>query len=105
MFQVCYRKTRHVSVHWKELGIQLKVEKYVLDEIDRDNPKDVVSCRLEMLSTWLKSDPADPEAQLDAALDDLQRTVHGEKSVACMKQLKKITCAYSFQLQELMSSK
>ena len=50
-----------------------------MDEIDRDNPKDVVSCRLEMLSTWLKSDTADPVVELDAALDDLQRKVHGKK--------------------------
>ena len=79
MFHVCYRNTRHVSVHWKELGVLLNVEKHCLDEIDRDNPRDVVSCRMDMLSAWLRSNPADPAAELDAALDDLQRTVHGEK--------------------------
>ena len=55
MFHLCYRNTRHVSVHWKELGALLNVEKHCLDEIDRDNPRDVVSCRMDMLSAWLRS--------------------------------------------------
>ena len=80
MFHLCYRNTRHVSVHWKELGALLNVEKYRLDEIDKDNPRDVVSCRMDMLSAWLKNNPADPEKQLDAALDILQCNVHGEKN-------------------------
>ena len=80
MFHLCYRNTRHVSVHWKELGALLNVEKHCLDEIDRDNLRDVVSCRMDMLSAWLRSNPTDPAAELDAALDDLQHKVHGKES-------------------------
>ena len=78
LFMKCFDKTEHFSKHWRELGARLGVQIYLLDEIESNHPRNVARCRMDMLSTWLKSDPADPEAQLDAALNYLQRTVHGE---------------------------
>ena len=84
LFIKCFDKTEHFSKHWKELGARLRLEMHQLDEIECNHPRDVVRCRMDMLSTWLKNNPADPAAELDTALDEVQHTVHGEKiSHAC----------------------
>ena len=81
LFIECLDKTEPFSKHWKELGARLRLEMYILDEIEINRPRDVGRCRMDMLDAWLKSDPADPAAELDAALDDIQRTVHGEENI------------------------
>ena len=73
---LCLEKTRRCSVNWFDLGLMLKVKKHILNEIKEDNPGKVGTCRREMLDAWLKSDPADPEAQLDAALNEFRKTTH-----------------------------
>ena len=79
LFIEFFDKTKHFSKYWKELGVRLRLEMHQLDEIESNHPRDVGRCRMDMLSTWLKSDPADPAAELDAALDELQHTVYGEE--------------------------
>ena len=103
VFMKCFDKTEHFSKHWKELGIRLGLEVHRLDRIEYNHPRNVDRCRLEMLSTWLNSTTSStPEAELDAVLDSLQHTIHGEKYCIVCKNLQACICS---QLQELMSSK
>ena len=53
--------------------------------IEKDNQKDSKDCMIGMLDAWMKSDPKNPEVQLDDALRELQCNVpHGKKDfVAC----------------------
>ena len=90
-------KTKHLSKHWKELGVMLRLEKHQLDEIESNYPRDVGRCRMDMLSTWLKNNPADPAAELDTALDELQRTVHGEEILLYMHKSYSILVVYCLQ--------
>ena len=85
LFMECFDKIEHVSKHWRELGLRLRVKNHQLDAIESNYPRNVVRCKMDMLSTWLRSSPADPAAELDAALDKLKHTVHGENIYsACM---------------------
>ena len=82
MLRECFRMTRDFRAHWKELGLLLKVEKCRLDEIQKNNLRDVAECMMDMLDIWLKSGNFDCKAELDAALDELHRTVHvGEQNI------------------------
>ena len=66
--------------NWKFLGLLLKIEKYLLDEIEKDNPRNVDSCRIEMLHSWLKSNPANPTQALDDALIEMA-LVHSSSKI------------------------
>ena len=79
LFMDCIEKTDQVSKYWRELGLRLKVKMYRLDEIESNHTKDVARCRMDMLSTWLRSNPTDPKAELDAALEKLKHSMHGEE--------------------------
>ena len=76
VLQRCLHKTKCYSANWKILGLLLQVKKHLLDRIDKENPRDVDTCMMEMLDTWLKSNPANPETELDDALMEFQRTTH-----------------------------
>ena len=64
------RKARHVSAHWKLLGVFLKVHKSRLDTIQLENHK-VDSCMLEMLHAWMKQDGHHSKEKLEHALKEL----------------------------------
>ena len=38
---------------WKRLGEQLNIKEYLLQNIEKDNPKDCEGCCSKMLSEWL----------------------------------------------------
>ena len=42
-------------VNWYHLGVCLKIPDYQLKIIARNNPQDVETCRLEMLSLWMNT--------------------------------------------------
>ena len=88
MLQECLLKTREVSVQWKELGVLLNIKKYLLDQIERNYPRDVATCRMEMLHAWLKSNPVNPEAVLGDALKDILKTTYDSKSKAFYRYTK-----------------
>ena len=80
-----YRRLKHLSANWKELGVLLDLKMSELRVIEKDNQKDSKDCMIGMLDAWMKSDPKNPEVQLDDALRELQCNVpHGKKDfVAC----------------------
>ena len=41
---------------WKEVGLELGIEKYVLDRIDRDCRGLINDCKREMFDYWLRND-------------------------------------------------
>ena len=43
---------------WKDLGLQLGLEGYQLDEIDDNNRGKVKNCRWKMISKWLDTGDA-----------------------------------------------
>ena len=43
-------------VNWYYLGLELGLEKYQLDIIDKDNRGIVEDCKMEMISKWLDTD-------------------------------------------------
>ena len=67
-FMTCFNKTKHFSKFWKELGVNLRLKMDCLDVIESDNRGDVTLCRMKMLDSWLKTNPADPEAELKCCL-------------------------------------
>ena len=83
MLQECFLKTRQVNVYWKQLGLLLNMEKHCLDEIEHNYPRDVATCRMEMLHAWIKRDPANPKAVLDDALKEILKNTHKSKSKTC----------------------
>ena len=86
LLRLCQEKTRRCSVNWFELGMQLKVKKHILDEIKENNPGKVGTCKREMLATWLRSKPEDPEAELDAVLKEFNKTTHkSDQGKDCMQ--------------------
>ena len=85
VLQSCLRKAKQYSANWKLLGLLLQVQKNLLDVIERNNPRDVDTCMMEMLDTWLRNNPENPETELDDALMELQRTtqkLQGKKHLA-----------------------
>ena len=45
-------------VNWYYLGLELGLEKYQLDIIDKDNRGIVEDCKMEMISKWLDTNKA-----------------------------------------------
>ena len=81
ILQECLRKTRHFRVQWKHLGLLLCMPKHRLDEIGSNHPRDVVTCMTEMLDAWIKeSDPENPKAMLDEALEEIRTATYDTKS-------------------------
>ena len=77
VLQQCLCKTRNYSANWMRLGFVLKVKEHLLKEIEKNYPRDVDTCRIKMLPVWLKdNNPADPEAELEAALKEFQKTAY-----------------------------
>ena len=81
----CLERTKNLSAHWKHLGLLLKLEKHLLDAIEKNYPRDVETCRMEMLDKWLnRSNAADSAAELDAAIKEFEtshNSVKGEYSL------------------------
>ena len=75
VLQKCLNKTKTFSSNWKYLGLLLQVKKHLLDATEKNYQRDVDTCKMEMLATWLRSNPADPDAELDAALKELRNTL------------------------------
>ena len=50
-----------------------------LELIEVNYPRDAITCMIEMLHVWLKSNPENPEAKLNEALRKLKTKLsHGE---------------------------
>ena len=64
-------KVKHVTVNWKTLGVLLGLEKGRLDGIEKQYHNVVDDCIREMLDAWLKTNPSNPEEQLEDALKKL----------------------------------
>ena len=45
-----------IVVDWRYLGICLKMQYCVLDEISANNPRDIVACKEQMISRWMSRD-------------------------------------------------
>ena len=56
---------------WRELGTQLNVDRYVMDTIEKDHPKDCKGCCIEMFSRWLNSNCAACWEDITTAMDNL----------------------------------
>ncbi len=69
--QECFRRTRHVSASWKVLGGLLGLSDNQLEVIKQNNPHSVDERLMKTLDTWLKSNPDNPEEQLDRALKEV----------------------------------
>ena len=76
----CLLRTREVSAQWKYLGVLLKVEKYRLDEIEKNYPTDVATCRIEMLHAWITDNPQSSTEVLDDAVKQILTTSHDSRS-------------------------
>ena len=84
VFQRCFSKTKQYGADWRHLGVLLKVKQYRLNDIEKENPTDVTACRMKMLNAWLKSNPSNPERELEAVLGDLRQMLfhaHGENNL------------------------
>ena len=77
LLKECLQKTECVSANWKILGLLLTVPKYRLDQIERDK-RFAVDCRIDMLDTWLKSNPDDPLKIIDDALKELYKHLNSK---------------------------
>ena len=64
-------KVKHVTAHWKTLGVLLGLDKGHLDGIEEQYRNVVENCMREMLDAWLKINPRNPEEQLEDALKKL----------------------------------
>ena len=56
---------------WKKLGVQLKIDEHLLQNIERDNINDCEGCCSKMLSEWLNTSVDASWETLLAALDKL----------------------------------
>ena len=56
---------------WRQLGTQLNIERYLMDNIEQDHPADCESCCSKMFSEWLDSNPTACWEDLFTALDNL----------------------------------
>lgn len=72
LMKECLQKTKRVTANWKVLGVFLTVPKSSLDEIERDE-RFAVNCMMEMLATWLKSNPDNPLTKIDDAIKELYK--------------------------------
>lgn len=77
LLKECLQKTECVSANWKILGLLLTVPKDRLDQIERDK-RFAVDCRIDMLDTWLKSNPDDPLKIIDDALKELYKHLNSK---------------------------
>ena len=68
-----FRKTKKLNAEWKQLGLMLKLDKHVLDTIEKNNPRDATHCRMEMLHAYLKDHPADPREEIDTVVKEIQK--------------------------------
>ena len=86
LLRTCLLKVKHVTAHWKMLGVLLGLGKGCLDATEAQYRNVVDQCMLEMLAAWLKTTPSNPEEQLEDALKELYPACasanHGKK--ACM---------------------
>lgn len=55
-------------INWFDLGLQLNIPEDNLNIIKHNNPTDMKTCRREMFSAWLESDPDASYGQLVNAL-------------------------------------
>ena len=93
-----YKKTDDYCAHWKELGVLLGIEMPKLKVIEANNPRNAITCHMEMLDLWLKRNPANPnpEEVLDIALRKLRKKdTNGEKSYYCVSLIIIIYCRIS----------
>ena len=56
---------------WRQLGTQLHIAEYLMDNIEHDHPSDCESCCSMMFSMWLDSNPAASWEDIIAAVDNL----------------------------------
>ena len=53
---------------WKEVGLELGIQKSKLDVIAKDHPNQTEECKMEMLDTWLKNDEKASSEDLHQAI-------------------------------------
>lgn len=68
-----FRKVRHISAHWKMLGLFLGVDKGNLDSIQKENDT-MDACMMEMLDFWINADPDPSPKKLEDALKECYPT-------------------------------
>ena len=53
------------------MGLQLNVDQYQLDIIEKDHPNDCQGCCTKMFSIWLDINPAACWEDIDTAVDEV----------------------------------
>ena len=56
---------------WRELGMQLNVDRYKMDVIEKEHPNYCKGCCIKMFSIWLDSNPAACWEDITIAMDNL----------------------------------
>ena len=67
--------------HWRDIGIELKLEINVLDIISSDNPFNCTACFKRTLDKWLKSNPNASWDALEVGITNVRRAKLGLEPV------------------------
>ena len=62
---------------WEDVGLELGVEKYVLDRIERDCRGRTNDCKREMFSYWLRNDLQPSWEKVSHAVNTVRRRLDG----------------------------
>ena len=62
---------------WKDVGLELGVEKHVLDRIDKDFRGQINDCKREMFSYWLEDDLQASWKKVSGAVNTARRRLDG----------------------------
>ena len=65
------------TINWKEVGLELGVEKHELDRIDRDCPGQTNDCKREMFSHWLNNNLHKSLEDVNAAVMKANKRLEG----------------------------
>ena len=67
-----YVTKKHATM-WRDVGLELKLERSVLKAIAKDNPQDTVNCFEEVLDKWLNLTPSATWKELEIVLTNANR--------------------------------
>ena len=84
------------SSDWKDIGIELGLELYVIKATEKDNPLDSAACLRETLDKWLKLNPNDATWKtLEVAVTNVNRANLGLDPVVAINDVNgKDVCNY-----------
>ena len=72
-----YKKTDDYCAHWKELGVLLGIEMPRLKVIEANNPRNAITCHMEMLDLWLKRiKPSKPQRKTGHCLEKAMQKIY-----------------------------